>query len=331
MSAWPPSRAICASATWSLCFAPRHATRLSGPSCPLPGPITSPSLTARRLVDANFTIPYCFAFLRASAPTQQWSGRQFADFIRFKSANVVCASIDSPMYHGHYTHGTAFQAVPHDSYRRWVERVRRLAPQAKSMIYFHCFIDVLEDADRRFADARLLRPDGSQADYGEPHDKIFLPLKNNSFGPAIAENVDVILDEIHADGVYWDELEYSAYRYHYGQPWDGCSADIGQKSMKIARLKSSVALLTQPWPWSSRRISGPRAAGGQWTATHADHGRAALPAICRDRQPEQLCRGAVPLPHRPGRPPHRAERVGRLSRHARRRSTTVASTTGTTI
>ena len=59
--------------------------------------------------------------------------------------------------------------------------------------------------------------------------------------------MDLILDEIGADGVYWDELEYSAYRYHYGEPWDGCSADIDQKSMKIARLKSSVTLLSQPW------------------------------------------------------------------------------------
>ena len=56
-----------------------------------------------------------------------------------------------------------------------------------------------------------------------------------------------ILDDIRADGVYWDELEYSAYRYHYGEPWDGCSADIDPGSMKIARLKSSVTLLTQPW------------------------------------------------------------------------------------
>jgi hypothetical protein len=77
--------------------------------------------------------------------------------------------------------------------------------------------------------------------------KIFFPLKDNSFGPEIAKNVDMILDEIRADGVYWDELEYGAYRYHYGQPWDGCSADINQASMKIAGLKSSVALLTQPW------------------------------------------------------------------------------------
>ena len=138
--------------------------------------------SARRLLDANFTIPLLLCLPAGAAHTQKWSDRQFADFVRFKSANVVCASIDSPMYKGHYTHGTAFQLVSHDSYRRWVERVRRLAPQAKSLIYFHCFIDVLEDADRKFADARVLRADGSQADYGEPHDKIFFPLKNNSFG-----------------------------------------------------------------------------------------------------------------------------------------------------
>jgi hypothetical protein len=222
--------------------------------------------SARRLVDANFTIAMCFAFLRAGPLTERWSDRQFADFIRLKSANAVCASNDYPTYKGHYTHGTAFQTVSHESYRRWVERVRRLAPQTKSLIYFHCFLDVLDEGPRKFADARTLRADGSQADYGEPQYKIFFPLNNNSYGPEIARNVDVILDQIRADGVYWDELEYSACRYHYGEPWDGCSADIDQASMKIARLKSSVALLTQAWRVEmAKRIlaRGPLVGNGQ--------------------------------------------------------------------
>ena len=93
----------------------------------------------------------------------------------------------------------------------------------------------------------MLRADGSQADYGRPNDRIFFPTQQNNFGRAMRRNVDIILNDIKADGVYWDELEYSAYAYHYGEPWDGCSADIDPKTMKIQRLKTSVTLISQPW------------------------------------------------------------------------------------
>jgi hypothetical protein len=201
----------------------------------------------RRLLDANFTIPYCFAFLRGGPLTEKWSDEQFARFIKLKSANLLCDSIMYPTYKGHYTHGMSFQLVSHDSYKRYVERVRRLAPEAKSCVYFHCFINAEEDAAAKFPDARVLRSDGSHADYGQAFYGIFFPTGSNAYGRAIRRNVDIILNDIKADGVYWDELEYSAYAYHFGEPWDGCSADIDAKTMKIRRLKSSVTLLSQPW------------------------------------------------------------------------------------
>jgi len=201
----------------------------------------------RRLLDVNFTIPYCFAFLRAGNLTEQWSDHQFAEFIRLKSANLVCAGLSSLRYKGHYPHGIAFQMVPHDSYQRWVERVRRLAPDTKTCIYFHCYINAEQDAAAKFPDARVLRSDGSHADYGQPFYGIFFPTENNAYGRAIRRNVDIILNDIKADGVYWDELEYSTYAYHYGEPWDGCSAGIDPTTMKIRKLKSSVTLLSQPW------------------------------------------------------------------------------------
>jgi hypothetical protein len=201
----------------------------------------------RRLLDANFTIPYCFAFLRGGPLTEKRPDEEIVNFIKFKSANLLCNSISYPRWHGHYTHGTPFQLVSHDSYKRYVERIRRLAPHAKTCVYFHCFIDTLEDAATKYPDARVLRSDGTQADYGKAADRIFFPTASNEFGRAMRRNVDIILNDIKADGVYWDELEYSAYAYHYGEPWDGCSADIDAKTMKIRKLKSSVTLISQPW------------------------------------------------------------------------------------
>ncbi|NOX53816.1 MAG: hypothetical protein GXP27_05145, partial [Planctomycetes bacterium] len=201
---------------------------------------------ARRLMDANFTIDGGFCFFRASPRlTGQWSDEQTRNFIQFKDAKYVCASIFK--HKGRYAHGTLFQQVDHQRYIQAFERRRRLVPGVQNLVYFHCFLDVKDDSPKRFADARVLRPDGSQADYGRPHQRIFFPTEENAYGRAIAKNIDIILDKIKAEGVYWDEHEYSAYRYHYGQPWDGVSCDIDPKHMTIRRLKSSVTLLTEHW------------------------------------------------------------------------------------
>lgn len=202
---------------------------------------------ARRLVGANVTMDGAFAFLRADPLTAAWSDAQIADFVRHKDARYVCASITYPRYKGATPHGTAFQQLPRDTYRAGRERLKRLVPEAQFLVYFHCFLDVTDDAAERFADSRLLRPDGRQADYGKPDQRLFIPTLENSYGQAIGRNVDLILDEIGADGVYWDEHEYSAYTYHYGEPWDGVSGDIDPASMTLRGLKSSVTLLSEPW------------------------------------------------------------------------------------
>ncbi len=201
---------------------------------------------ARRLVGANFLIDGAFCFFRAHPKlTEPWTDEQTRNFIVFKDAKYVCASIYS--IKGRYTHGTAFRQVDRSRYIRAFERRRRLVPGVQNLVYFHCFIDVLDDSPKRYADARVLRPDGSQADYGRPFYRIFFPTETNSYGPAVAKNVDIIFDEIKAEGVYWDEHEYSAYRYHYGKPWDGVSCDIDPTRMTISRLKSSVTLLSEKW------------------------------------------------------------------------------------
>jgi hypothetical protein len=202
---------------------------------------------ARRLVGANFLIDGGFAFFRAGPLTDDWSDEQTTDFVRFKDAKYACATIDYPRYNGDYPHGTAFQRINHDNFRNSFARRRELMPGIQNLVYFHCFIDVIEDGPQRFADSRLLRPDGVQADYGQEAHKIYLPLKDNSYGPAIAKSIDLILDEIEADGVYWDEHEYSRWTYHYGEPWDGFTGDIDPTAMTVTRLKSSVTLLTERW------------------------------------------------------------------------------------
>ena len=202
---------------------------------------------ARRVYGANFKIDGAFAFLRADPNTDQWSDAQLTDFIRFKDAKYVSASISYPMYMGRYTHGTSFQRIPLDAYKNSFARWKGLVPDLKTMVYFHCFIDVTDEGPENFADARLIGSDGAHANYGVPHDRIYIPTETNSYGREIAKNVDLILDDIKADGVYWDEHEYSRFPYHYAEPWDGWSGDIDPVKMTLIRLKSSVTLLSEPW------------------------------------------------------------------------------------
>jgi hypothetical protein len=202
---------------------------------------------ARRLLEANFNIDGGFAFLRAEPLTDVWTDQQIRDFIRFKDAKYVCTSISYPKYNGWYTHGTSFQRVTLDNFSTAFTRWRTLVPEAKYLVYFHCFIDVVEDGPELFPDARILQPDGSQATYGEPQDRLYLPTLTNHYGAEIVKNIDLIFDKIGADGVYWDEHEYSRLNYHYGEPWDGFSGDIDPQSMHVSRLKSSVTLLSEPW------------------------------------------------------------------------------------
>lgn len=201
---------------------------------------------ARRIYDANFTIDGAFVFLRADHLTDVWTDAEIADFLRFKSARYVCSSIGH-YKDGRYAHGTSFQELAHDNYINAFARWKRLVPDIKTMVYFHCFIDVTDEGPERYADARLLQSDGTQACYGEAYDRIYVPTSENSYGRAVGKNVDIILDKIGADGVYWDEHEYSRFHYTYTEPWDGYTGDINTTSMTVSRLKSAVTLVSEPW------------------------------------------------------------------------------------
>ncbi len=202
---------------------------------------------ARRLCGANFTVDGGFAFLRADPLTDVWTDAEIADFLRFKGVKYACASINYPLYKGRYPHGTAFQQITLDNYKNSFARWKGLVPEIKTLVYFHCFIDVMDESPETYAGARLIQSDGTHADYGAPHDRIYLPTRENAYGAAVAKNVDLILDDIRADGVYWDEHEYSRVHYHYDAPWDGWSGDIHPKTLALTRLKSSVTLLSEPW------------------------------------------------------------------------------------
>lgn len=203
----------------------------------------------RRLLDTNFAIDGGFAFLRANPKNVgKWTDQQIVDFAKYKDAPVLSIGLGYPNYKGKVPQGTAFQQIDHTAVLDAVARRRKLLPNVKQTFYFHCFIDVADEAPEKFEDSRIIMPDGKQADYGKDYLKLFLPTLENSYGTAIGKNIDIILDDFKMDGVYWDELSRSRYSYTYGDnQWDGFSADIDSKTMQIKRLKGSVTLLSLPW------------------------------------------------------------------------------------
>jgi len=171
-----------------------------------------------------------------------------------------------------------FQFVDWSLTKEQVARLRKLVPGAKHLKYYHCFIDTLDESPKKYADARLLRADGTHADYGGALLPLYVPTHENNYGRDVSRNVEMILapqpDGLRCDGVYWDEFEYSRYQHAYhvvedgrgGLPWDGVSADIDPKTLKILRLKSSVELISQPFRLALARsilARGPLVANGQ--------------------------------------------------------------------
>lgn len=205
---------------------------------------------ARRLLDVNFTIDGGFSFL-TFRPNDigSMNDQQVADYIRFKSARFLSNSYLSPPYKSLFNmHSPAYQIADHTYEKAQLDRARKAAPDAKYLCYFHCFLDELPESAAKYGADRLLLSDGRQANYSGREDmRIFVATDTNAWGRDIARNIEFAMNKLGYDGIYWDELEYSAYQYHYGEPWDGASADIDPRTMKISRLKSSVTLISQQY------------------------------------------------------------------------------------
>ena len=201
----------------------------------------------RRARDVNFTIPDGFCFIDPIEPFLSMSDAELRAWLDAKAATIAAIDIHVPRYHGKHTHGTAFLLVDHTIKREFAERLRRVKPGIQVLIYFHCYVSTEDEAPEKYPAERLLRPDGAQGFFREPIYPLFMPLPGSAYAEAMREFVRIILDDIGADGVYWDEIDYTPFMYHYGEPWDGRSADVDPETLTISRRKTSVALITQPF------------------------------------------------------------------------------------
>ncbi|MCM8772429.1 MAG: hypothetical protein NC922_05105, partial [Candidatus Omnitrophica bacterium] len=215
----------------------------------------------RRFFDTNFTIPGSFCFFTSRTKAYHEKDKETL-MARFNTSILATSDMSEEEMRKYFTNKNAyfitfpfnrtasgidtqnkslyFQQTNIDFVKSIIERIKKAYPNGKILPYFHSFIDTTSNAKEKYKDAITLLPDGTQADYGEPIYPIFFPTLENSFGKTLEKLIDILLDVYGADGIYWDEFEYSRVKYHYGQPHDGYSADIDPKTFKITRLKSSV-------------------------------------------------------------------------------------------
>jgi hypothetical protein len=101
---------------------------------------------------------------------------------------------------------------------------------------------------------------------------LYVPtLEIGHWGEEIANVLDVIMDDIGVDGVFWDEFAWSTTPFVYSHP-DGCSADIDPKTHQIRRLKGSLSLVSRDFRVRQVKRIQDRGAvlivnGAPWTRT----------------------------------------------------------------
>ena len=197
----------------------------------------------RRLVGANFRVDGPMGTFMSVNNTLWWTDKKLIS--RAKTRNVEIFLVDTGLV---LPHGSTYSESKEKIafMKNTLKRLRRLFPGKKLLLYLHTQIEKSKNADQLFPGARVMNKNGSPAFYGSPDGKLFFCVDGNSYSRMIEKKIqDYLSWDI--DGFFWDEMAASGVKYHYGDPWDGCSGDISLKTHKLERLKSSVILLQMPW------------------------------------------------------------------------------------
>ncbi len=200
----------------------------------------------RRNWDVNFTIPGPFVF--GSGVRGGWEPETYAEWMRERDVEIICGGIAS-YPDGKYAHGTGILFAPEwvAAERDWITKMRATAPETVPVCYFHAQCSTEPDGEEKFADSRLLDGQGDHVGYPYRYRlPLYVPTLENSYGQALPAFIDVILDEIGAAGVYWDEMSHSVLWYADDDEWDGVTAVVDPNTHDLVRKTTCVTLLTQP-------------------------------------------------------------------------------------
>ena len=133
------------------------------------------------------------------------------------------------------------------------EKLRRLRPGMKCLIYYDCWLVSGEGIAEQFADSFYARADGKPRNY-QPTSEFDFPIANvvptleDAMGKeTLAKIPPMILDEIGADGLYWDEIAGGfAGQADYAHP-DPHTYLLDPKTGAIIRPAGATDLAAQPF------------------------------------------------------------------------------------
>ena len=199
----------------------------------------------RRNWDVNFEIPGGFLFnghiYKPDKPAEYYE-----QWMRDRGAKIVCGGI-AKYADGKYAHGTGILHAP-EFVQREADWTRKMAP-AKDLTpvaYFHCYACTEPNAEKLYADSRMLDAKGEHVSYPYRYRiPLYVPTRDNSYGKAIYKYVDLLIDQIGVEGVYWDEMAYSVHQFLPHAPWDGCTVRIDPNTHAVTGKTTSTTLLSQ--------------------------------------------------------------------------------------
>ncbi|NUQ01621.1 MAG: hypothetical protein HUU35_17395 [Armatimonadetes bacterium] len=205
---------------------------------------------ARRDLGVNSTVPggFDFSLLQAGSLDDAALKKQIDQRgLRYLSSGVWMESGAAvPCYHGpHMLEATNLR----QRLRAACDKLRRVAPETKSLIYIHCYINTDPKGPELFADSRVLDKDGKHYEntgytqsIGIPFLYYYPALDNRYFG-AMKDVVDMCLDReaIGADGIYWDEVEMMSAGRSYDR-WDGHSAELDAQHRIVKKYGHTMLL-----------------------------------------------------------------------------------------
>lgn len=203
----------------------------------------------RRDLNVNFTVPGGFSFdLNSFASGEPDALRAM---IAQRGLSIVASGTwsnvggDPPYYHG--AHMLQAASII-ERLRTACARAREIAPDLTTLVYMHSFINTDPETPEKYPDALITNADGTpyiQPSYTRRYGINFYyayPAVGNSYLPAMKRVLDMIMDDIGAGGVYWDEVDMISPQRTYDR-WDGFSAELDDEH-RIARKFGDPHLLS---------------------------------------------------------------------------------------
>ena len=139
----------------------------------------------------------------------------------------------------------SFRQRLHDA----IAKIHSISPDITCLVYYDTQRDSWPDAPERYPDSKLTNSAGQQlsTEWGGVYSLTWsmVATLEDSFGRAMLDAVDVYMNEIGADGLYWDEMEctgYGAPLITHSMP-DGHSCMVNPETLTVDHQVGVTTLL----------------------------------------------------------------------------------------